>query len=314
MTTFESQTIDGVMTMLLRQIQLYGTDVTTRGRTSKELTGVALKIFNPLGRIYHKKGQSIDLIRIIGHMLWNFREATDLESIAYYDTQAHRFANEKNKINTGYGYRMMPKIRKIIALLRKDPGSRRAIAQVLHADLLDDYLTPREFPCLMSLQFFVRMGKLDCIAFMRSQNVAKLLPQDMFLTTMIQEYVAAMLDVELGTYIHMIGSAHVFEGDECDLSCHKPFIMDKMWNVLPEIFPHIMLNLLTSQEFIIRRGFDIDHPIIIDMLENFSTSTVAQIMILLMTKSAIVNKTNMYDGYMKNLLPFYQQFHAKETT
>jgi hypothetical protein len=48
---------------------------------------------------------------------------------------------------------------------------------------------------------------------MRSQSVVKLIAQDCFIFTILQEYVASALSVPLGQYHHFITSAHVFDSD-----------------------------------------------------------------------------------------------------
>jgi thymidylate synthase len=70
-----------------------------------------------------------------------------------------------------------------------------------------------EVPCTLNLQFMVRNEKLDMITYMRSQDVHKLLPHDLFIFTMIQEYQAALLQRDIGTYNHLSGSFHIYENE-----------------------------------------------------------------------------------------------------
>jgi len=46
---------------------------------------------------------------------------------------------------------------------------------------------------------------------MRSNDVVWGLPYDVFLFTMLQEMLAQTLDLELGSYIHVAGSFHLYE-------------------------------------------------------------------------------------------------------
>lgn len=49
------------------------------------------------------------------------------------------------------------------------------------------------------------------ITYMRSNDAWLGFPYDVFNFTMIQNYVAAALDVAIGRYFHMVGSMHVYE-------------------------------------------------------------------------------------------------------
>lgn len=49
---------------------------------------------------------------------------------------------------------------------------------------------------------------------MRSNDALIGLPHDVFAFTMIQELVARSLDVEVGRYIQMVGSLHLYDGNQ----------------------------------------------------------------------------------------------------
>jgi thymidylate synthase len=49
------------------------------------------------------------------------------------------------------------------------------------------------------------------IVYMRSNDAILGLPHDIFSFTMLQEYFSRILNVELGEYIHMVGSLHLYE-------------------------------------------------------------------------------------------------------
>ena len=48
---------------------------------------------------------------------------------------------------------------------------------------------------------------------MRSNDVFRGLPHDLFCFTMLQELIARSVGVELGSYHHMVGSSHMYEED-----------------------------------------------------------------------------------------------------
>jgi thymidylate synthase len=76
----------------------------------------------------------------------------------------------------------------------------------------EDLLTgQRDVPCTIALQFILRSGLLSMVTYMRSNDVLWGLPHDIFAFTMIQEIVARHLGVDVGSYVHMVGSLHLYE-------------------------------------------------------------------------------------------------------
>jgi len=69
----------------------------------------------------------------------------------------------------------------------------------------------KDVPCLISVQFLLREGKLDCIATMRSNDVIWGLCYDLYLVTMFQELLACELGASLGSYTHVAASMHVYD-------------------------------------------------------------------------------------------------------
>ena len=96
-------------------------------------------------------------------------------------------------------------------LLHRKPGSRRAVVQIYSAR---DLLTDEEVPCTTTLQFFLRDGLLHLAASLRSNDAYRGLPHDVFCFTMLQEMMARRLGVELGEYVQMVGSFHLYDKDK----------------------------------------------------------------------------------------------------
>jgi thymidylate synthase len=64
------------------------------------------------------------------------------------------------------------------------------------------------------MQFHRRGSVLHMSVTMRSNDAYLGLPHDVFCFTMLQELVAAELALELGEYIHMVGSMHLYDWDK----------------------------------------------------------------------------------------------------
>ncbi|MFD8779209.1 thymidylate synthase [Streptomyces sp. NPDC059916] len=101
----------------------------------------------------------------------------------------------------------------MLELLRTESDSKRGYLPVFSAAELAVADNP-DMACLAGLHLFVRNGRLHMVCHMRANDLDCGLLSDVFSFTMIQEYAAIQLGLELGHYTHTIGSAHV---NECNV-------------------------------------------------------------------------------------------------
>ena len=179
-----------------------------------EIFGCVLRLLNPLNRLSRSESRG-KVYSPIGELLWYLSGQNNLEFIERYVPAYRKDAEEDGTIHGAYGPRLLShrgeinQIESVINLLTIKPSTRRAVIQLFDAaDLCGTY---KEIPCTTSLQFFIREQKLYLCACMRSNDAFLGLPHDVFCFTMIQEFVARKLGVELGQYIHMVGSLHIYE-------------------------------------------------------------------------------------------------------
>jgi hypothetical protein len=69
----------------------------------------------------------------------------------------------------------------------------------------------KDVPCTCLLQYFIRDGKLNAVTYMRSNDIILGTAYDVFVFTMLQEYIANALGVDMGAYTHVAGSLHIYE-------------------------------------------------------------------------------------------------------
>lgn len=112
-----------------------------------------------------------------------------------------------------YGPRIREQLILVLARLRADPATRRAVmtiwdpARDLSVEGLHDY------PCTVSLQFFIRGGRLSLHTSMRSNDAFLGTPYDVFQFTFLQMNVARLLGISVGSYYHHANSLHIYEKD-----------------------------------------------------------------------------------------------------
>jgi thymidylate synthase len=148
----------------------------------------------------------------VGEFVWYASGSDDVSHIEAYIPNYGKNIKSTKTSSGGYGPRLFGRgaqIPKIIELLRLKPSSRQAVVQLFDAD--DLQRNRADVPCTCTLQFFIRGGALELHTHMRSNDAYLGLPHDIFSFTMIQEYVANLLNLDLGPYFHTVGSLHLYD-------------------------------------------------------------------------------------------------------
>jgi len=192
-----------------------------RGAT-REILGHDFVIENPIDRCILSQSYSFNIFRAFGHWLWIMAGKMDLPSIEYYAKQVGNLSADQRKLDGAYGPRLfglgvLNQVPNLISSMQHRGATRRAVATVYIPEFDSHRVTVEgredEVPCTVALQFLPRDGHLHSVTMMRSQDVFKILPYDVFIFTLIQEYVARSLGLELGEYHHFASSFHVYEAD-----------------------------------------------------------------------------------------------------
>jgi thymidylate synthase len=188
-----------------------------RGLPTHELLGQTFSLVRPRARIVLSPARRWSLPLAIGEFCWHASASDDVEALAYYAPRWRAFAEDGRRVRGScYGHRIFghdgndhSPWDKLIALLRTDPASRRAVIDLAGEDQLDP--NALDISCTSTFQAFIRRGSLHVIVQMRSNDAVWGLPYDIFLFTMLQEMLALTLGVEVGTYMHGAGSLHLYE-------------------------------------------------------------------------------------------------------
>jgi thymidylate synthase len=110
-----------------------------------------------------------------------------------------------------YSYRMhhpFDQVQFVIDDLKRSASSRRAIIGV--RDIVVDHRLQNP-ACLQNIQFFIRNGRLDCCVMFRSNDFAQAFFMNAWAFIRLQERIADVLGVPVGTYSHTSNSMHVYE-------------------------------------------------------------------------------------------------------
>ncbi|PWV46443.1 thymidylate synthase [Chitinophaga sp. S165] len=266
---FEGPTLDDILNDVFKSlINLPFDNQSTRSNengNSSEIIGPTLKLLNPRSRLSRTETKGT-VFSAIGELLWYLSGDNSLDFIKYYIQAYENETDDGITIHGGYGPRLfkaqdeIDQIANVIELLRKKPSSRRAAIQIFEARDLKDF-NYKDIPCTCTLQFLIRQNKLSMVVYMRSNDAYKGLPHDVFAFTMLQEIIAKTLGVELGDYIHSIGSLHLYESSKSMVNNYldEGAQSTKIYMAsMPDGDPWNSINKLLEIEEKIRKNEEID--------------------------------------------------------
>ena len=213
MISLAADRVDDVLHDCLKALVAEGDRIHPSRGEAIEVRGARLELTNPRARLSrsHTRGKAFSCL---GELVWYLAGSGSADQIAFYLPKYRDDAESDGTIHAAYGTRLFARdgrLQAVIDTLRAKRDTRQAVVQLLDAgDLASGY---RHVPCTCTLQFMWRGDLLDLVVFMRSNDAYLGLPHDIFSFTMLQELVARTVGAELGTYIHMVGSLHMYERD-----------------------------------------------------------------------------------------------------
>lgn len=176
---------------------------------TKEQLMVAVQSDNPRDRVMLRPGINWAFGLQESFAYWAGQNPGHVER---YNTNMKQFMTDGKLEGSAYGryLREIPhdQISRVKQQLRDNESSRQAVIN-FHQSGIERYDGP-DVACTIYLQFLIRDGELHCTANMRSQDMLFGYPYDVQAFQWLQEVLAGHLDVELGTYTHIMNSCHYY--------------------------------------------------------------------------------------------------------
>jgi thymidylate synthase len=197
---------------LLVWLTTYGQRVTSRGLSTVELTGVTLEFPDPT-RVMLPIGvnRNVNLRLAAVEALQLLSGTADADLLLRAAPSYHEVLVRPENLTYGaYGPRLRYQLDNVISVLRREPGTRRAVLTIWRED---DLTHDGDRPCTLTLQLLARRGQLELVVTMRSQDAWLGVPYDVFMFSQLQESLAAHLGLEPGRYAHHVGSLHLYDRD-----------------------------------------------------------------------------------------------------
>ncbi|SFF75285.1 thymidylate synthase [Actinacidiphila alni] len=191
--------------------------ISARGNDAAEIIGASFRLPDPRQRLPYLAARKANPVFHYAETLWYLAGRRDLDMIGYYAPSMR--SGSADGIHLGgsaYGHTIfqpapgasVSPFDRAMDLLRTEADTKRAYIPVFTAGELNDPDNP-DMACLAGLHLLPRQGRLHMVCYMRANDLDCGLLSDVFSFTMIQEYAAVRLGLELGTYTHHIGSAHI---------------------------------------------------------------------------------------------------------
>ena len=257
---FAESSSDDLMHQAIQSLIESGEETSPTKGPAREIRAVSLELTNPRARLSRSETRG-RVFSCLAELCWYLSRSERVEPIEFYLKPYRDYAEADGTVHGAYGSRLfafdgIDQVECVIATLRQRPFSRQAVIQVFdHEDVVRPY---KHVPCTCLLQFFIRSGRLETITYMRSNDAFTGLPHDIFAFTMIQELVSRSLDVRLGSYVHMIGSLHLYETDVAQAQS----FLDEGWHsniempAMPLGDPWPSVERLVGAEKALREGVD----------------------------------------------------------
>jgi thymidylate synthase len=144
---------------------------------------------------------------------WILSGDNRVSTIAPYNKNISPYADDGHRYFGAYGPKVIDQLPYVVAKLRQDVSSRQAVINIWR----ENPPQTKDVPCTLSLQFLIRMGRLWCLATMRSSDAWLGWPYDVFNFSMVAHAVLIYLQqlgvtgLSLGNLVLTAGSQHIYE-------------------------------------------------------------------------------------------------------
>lgn len=210
---------------LLGRLESQGAEVGTRqGSRTKELTHVGVTLTQPRDRYITIPHRRANLAAQIAETMWVLSGREDIEWLSRYLPRAADFSDDGLTWRGAYGTRLrawpseegpVDQLHRLFELLQEDPITRRAVATIYDParDLPGKGNRAfKDIPCNNWLHFTSRLGELDLHVATRSNDIWwGWSGINAFEWSALQEIMAAMLGVDVGSLHFSITSLHVYD-------------------------------------------------------------------------------------------------------
>lgn len=147
--------------------------------------------------------------------LWMLSGRRDVAFVEKFNKRMRTFSDNGTNFHAAYGHRWreafgVDQLRDVVTELRRDPTTRRVVLQMWSCNL-DLGGVGKDLPCNTHVYFKVRNGALNMTVCCRSNDMLwGAYGANAVHLSMLQEYIAGKVGVEVGVYTQVSDSFHVY--------------------------------------------------------------------------------------------------------
>lgn len=186
------------------------------GKVTREfLMPVATTYMRPWRRVLFSDVRDANPFFHLMESLWMLAGRDDAEWISQFSSNIGQFAEDDGHFHGAYGHRWryrfnIDQLQVVGNMLRRNPDTRRAVLSMWNP--LDDIgAEKRDIPCNTHIYFKIREGKLNMTVCCRSNDIIwGAYGANAVHFSVLQEYLAAGIGCDIGTYTHVSDSYHYY--------------------------------------------------------------------------------------------------------
>jgi thymidylate synthase len=153
---------------------------------------------------------------VVRELLWFLRGSTNInDDLKEHTPIWNAWADEQGELGPIYGYQWrnwggagIDQIANAIDLIKNNPSSRRIIVNAWNVADIPKMALP---PCHLMFQFYVVGGRLDCMLYQRSADLALGVPFNIASYALLMMMMAQECKLEPGIFTHTLGDAHIYQ-------------------------------------------------------------------------------------------------------
>lgn len=199
------------------KMRLYGNREDSRNGPVRTIREPAiLSLWNPTHRVLTDPARDANPFFHVMEFIWMMSGSNDIQWISRFNKQMLQYSDDGLTQYGAYGHRWrkhfsLDQIKKLINMLRKDPGDRRLVLSMWDAEF-DLGHTGKDVPCNTQAYFRVVDGLLNMYVMNRSNDLIwGALGANVVHMTMLHELISLATRIEMGEYSVFTTNLHIYE-------------------------------------------------------------------------------------------------------
>jgi thymidylate synthase len=186
----------------------------------REYLHCSLHLRDPLQRWVLSRQPALNPAFAIAEVIWILQGRNDAAFPNYWNPVLPNFSGHCETYSGAYGHRLrsnlgLDQIERAYRILALNPNSRQVVLQIWDGQkdmphLNGDARSP-DIPCNIVAMPKIRKGKLEWLQVMRSNDLFLGTPHNFVQFTSLQEIMAGWLGIEVGSFVLVSDSLHIYE-------------------------------------------------------------------------------------------------------